>query len=549
MKPLNKVTLAGIVVLAVTTFSCTKLDQKLNSTLNNGQATTALGANGTQLLLQKAYVDLGSNIFSNLGNLFSLQEVTTDECLVPTRAGDWDDNGKWRALHQHTFTADAVDNVNSQYTNLNQLNFDATNVLAFKPTKPQAAEARFLRAIALYHLLDLFGQVPFRNPGDNLLNAPKVLTGEAAVQFIISEITAALPDLSATNSVTVASQDAAKTLLMKVYINHGAFINRAAPTFSDADMQQVITLGNQLINSGVYTYTANYFDNFSPMNSTSKESIFAYPNQSGVAVNNSGVGNAWYSTLHYNSFDAFAPAAGWNGFSTVADFYNSFGVNKAATQTSADTALDPRIGGRYYSGLTNVTGMRTGLLIGQQYDEKGKPEHDRKGNLLAFDPNISPSLKETGSNLEITGIRVLKYLPDVSGSGHKNYNGNAGNWQVIFRYPDVVLMVAEAKLRAASPDPVGALALVNQLRAARGATAMATLPLVNPANVSDPNTLLAERGRELYWESVRRTDLIRFAMFMKPWAYKPASDATHLLFPLPTSAIASNPNFKQNPGY
>jgi len=549
MKPLHRVTFAGVLAFATMAFSCTKLDQKLNSTLTNGQATTALGVNGTQLLLQKAYVDLGANIFSNLGNLFSLQEVTTDECLVPTRAGDWDDNGKWRALHQHTFTADAVDNVNSQYTNLNQLNFDATNVLAFNPTKPQAAQARFLRALALYHLLDLFGQVPFRNPGDNLLNAPKVLTGEAAVQFIISEITSALPDLSAKNSVTVVSQDAAKTLLMKVYINHGAFINRAAPTFSDADMQQVITLGNQLINSGVYTYTANYFDNFSPINSASKESIFAYPNQSGVAVNNSGVGNAWYSTLHYNSYDAFAPAAGWNGFSTVADFYNSFAVKGKATQTPADTNLDPRIGGRYYSGLTNVTGMRTGLLIGQQYDENGKPEHDRKGNLLAFDPNISPTLKETGSNLEITGIRVLKYLPDVSGEGHKNYNGNAGNWQVIFRYPDVVLMVAEAKLRAASPDNAGALTLVNQLRAARGATPMATLPLVNPANVYDPNTLLAERGRELYWESVRRTDLIRFGMFMKPWDYKPASDATHLLFPLPSSAIASNPSFKQNPGY
>ena len=78
---------------------------------------------------------------------------------------------------------------------------------------------------------------------------------------------------------------------------------------------------------------------------------------------------------------------------------------------------------------------------------------------------------------------------------------------------------------------------------------MASITLVNDANVYDPKTLLAERGRELYWEVVRRTDLIRFGMFMKPWALKPASDATHLVFPIPSSALAANPNLKQNPGY
>jgi starch-binding outer membrane protein, SusD/RagB family len=119
----------------------------------------------------------------------------------------------------------------------------------------------------------------------------------------------------------------------------------------------------------------------------------------------------------------------------------------------------------------------------------------------------------------------------------------------LMRYPEVVLMVAEAKLRAASPDAAGALTLVNGLRSARGAAPMASLPLVNSSTTTDPNTLLAERGRELYWEGFRRTDLIRFGVFQLLWQYKPADDPKYLLFPIPNQALAVNPNLIQNPGY
>ncbi len=124
--------------------------------------------------------------------------------------------------------------------------------MAFNPTPQQAAEARFLRAYALYNLLDLFGQYPFRNPGDNLLNAPEVKTGAAAIDFIISELNAILATLPAANANInfKANPDAARMLLMRCYLNKGAFANRAAPTFADADMQQVITLGNAIMTSG-----------------------------------------------------------------------------------------------------------------------------------------------------------------------------------------------------------------------------------------------------------------------------------------------------------
>ncbi|MEO6001210.1 MAG: RagB/SusD family nutrient uptake outer membrane protein, partial [Chitinophagaceae bacterium] len=155
-------------------------------------------------------------------------------------------------------------------------------------------------------------------------------------------------------------------------------------------------------------------------------------------------------------------------------------------------------------------------------------------------------MKETGSNLEVTGIRVVKYPPDLTDNG-KNYQSNSGNWLMIFRYADVVLMVAEARMRTG--DAAGALTLVNGLRLARGAAPMAAMTLVNTANVSDPKTLLAERGRELYWENVRRTDLIRFGVFTKIWSLKPTDDAKNLVYPIPNQALAANPNLKQNTGF
>ena len=539
-KTITKLAASCFAVLAMT--GCTKLNEGLNGTLTNGQVASSLGSTGTGLLLSAAYSDIGGPLTSQSG-VFSLMENSTDESLVPTRGGDWDDNGVWRVIHAHTWNADHGQ-ILDVFNALNKINFDATNVLGFNPTPAQGAEARFLRALALYYLLDLYGQYPIRNPGDNLLLAPTVKSGADGVAFIISELNAILPALPATNGSALANPDAARVLLMKCYLQKGAFANRAAPTFDAGDMTQVINLGNAIISSGKYGYSSNYFDNFKPGNDFSKEAIFRYNNTAGVGANSSGIGARWNMTLHYNSWTPNNPNAGWNGFSTISDFYSSFNTSAAPTAFGpADTLLDPRIGGRFYSGVTDISGLRPGFLVNQQFNEAGVAIKDRKGAPLAYNPTIAANMIETGANLEVTGIRVIKYPPDYTQYG----GGPAGNDLMIFRYPDVVLMVAEAKQRTG--DAAGALAMVNALRAARGTTPLAVMPLVNPSNVDDPNTLLAERGRELYWESVRRTDLIRFGVFLKPWGLKPTDDPKNLVFPVPNQALAANPNLKQNPGY
>ena len=100
-------------------------------------------------------------------------------------------------------------------------------------------------------------------------------------------------------------------------------------------------------------------------------------------------------------------------------------------------------------------------------------------------------------------------------------------------------MKAEAILRSGGD----ATALVNELRVLRGAIPLGTI---------FENELLEERGRELYLELVRRTDMIRFGQFTRNWEFKdPTSigDETKNLYPIPSNALLSNPNLVQNPGY
>ena len=542
----TKIFIVAVMIL-IGVSACTKLDQKL------GGSVVFVPSSGVALsLLNGTYNDF-NGLINSQDLIFSLEENTSDESLVPTRGGDWDDNGVWRVLHAHTWTSIHAQPINV-FNGLGKMESDALATLASSPTAQQADEANFLLAVSQFYLLDLFGQVPYRTVAEyNSIKPASVYQPTDAVNSLVTLLNGiitrnAIPNSNIPNRANV---DAAKFLLMKVLLNKGAFINRTAPTFADADMQQVITLGNQLITSGRYSLTPEYFDNFGPNNAvTGKEAIWSWPNTGAPSlngINSQGINARWMMTLHYNSWDQNGTygGAGWNGFSTVADFYNTFeGHGDTTANTVIDTTKDKRLGGRYYPGVTNQSGLRPGLLAGLQKNESGVAEVDRHNNPLTFMPRVS--LVETDINtLERTGIRIVKYPPDYNAYG----SGNQKNQLQMFRYADVLLMVAEAKLRLSSPDAVGALALVNQLRVARGASVWASVTLVNASNVADPNTLLAERGRELYWESWRRQDLIRFGVYLKPWALKTADDPKYLLFAIPSDQLIANPNLVQNPGY
>ncbi len=497
-----------IILLLMVAFSfqnCTDLKEELREDLTKDQASKLVKVDA---LLQAAY-DGMKNPYQDQSRFWAAQEHTTDAAMGPTRGPDWDDNGIWRSLHAHTWTADHSF-LTSTFSELLQVVYTTTNLLQFNPTAQQAAEARYLRSFVMLSVLDGWGQVPFRDAGSSLLEDAQVLGPQEVVDFVVSEMDAIINDLPAAPT-NRANKDAARVLKMKALLNKGAYLNREAPTFNAADMNAVASIADQIIGSGKYQLSDNYFENFAPNNDAiGKENIWTGENVGGVSSGN--VRSRWFCTLHYNQ-----NPSGWNGFTTLGDFYMSFEDGDIRKKSS-------------YTGMTDVSGINAGFLVGQQFNEKGEALKDRKGNPLSFTKEVA--IKESGDNLEVTGIRVIKYPIDYK-SGD-----NVDNDYVYYRYSDVLLMKAEALLRTG--NAAGALDIVNQIRTKRGASPLAALTTDN---------LLAERGRELYWEGHRRTDLIRFGKFLNAWEEKAASGKERLLFPIPTQSLASNPNLKQNPGY
>lgn len=527
--------------------SCTKLETKLQSSIAFNPST---GAGDPASLLNGTYNDM-NGFWHGVSGMRAFEDLTGDALVVPTRGGDWDDNGDWRKFHAHGWTPTHAYLIGA-FNGLGQMESDALSTLASNPSAIQSDEALFLRSVAQFYFLDLFGQVPYRDiESYNSIDPAPVYQPQEAIDNIKATLEGIISRnvLPTSNQPYRASIPAAKFLLMKLLLNKGAFLNRTAPTFDGADMAEVISLGEDLMENYGYSLTPEYFDNFSVDNANdSKERIWAWPNN-GSATNNGinagGINNYWMNTLHYNSWDkeGVYGGAGWNGFSTVADFYNTFeGHGDGTPDSKIDTTKDQRLGGRFFPGVTNVSGLRPGLVVGQQYNQNGVAITDRQGHALKFTPEVH-LVEADPATLEITGIRVIKYPPDYNA-----YNGgNARNQLQIFRFSDVILMVAEAKMR--SGDNAGGLELVNELRAARGASTLASLPLGDGGDVKDPNTLLAERGRELWSEGWRRMDLIRFGAYLQPWALKETDDPKYLLFPIPPDQLIANPNLQQNPGY
>ncbi|HTN38495.1 MAG TPA: RagB/SusD family nutrient uptake outer membrane protein [Arachidicoccus sp.] len=508
-----------ILLIGSLLFSCTKLNENLYSELEEAGSA-------------KSVADLLTSTYSSLNgpyqqdNRWALQEITSDEAMAPTRGGDWDDNGIHRALHLHLWNADNSYMENT-FNGLGNAIFQASNVLRFDTSPQQAAEAKFIRSLAMFDMLDLWGQVPYRESLDSYKQDPKVLKGQEAIDFILADLNAAMKDLPGDGAAYVANKNAARVLLMKLYLNKGVFLNRASPTFSKEDMNQVISLAKEITKSGLYTISApgKYFDNFAPNNDKiSTEDIFTLYNENGVR--GGSVDRTWNTVAHYNMLPG-----GWNGWCTLSDFYDKF------------ESKDERRGIYYkYDADTTKNGTRpipkqnVGMFYGQQYNwNTDKP-------LMARNPSTAPlfftkevTLRTSGATLETAGIRPMKYAYDYSHNGQKN-----NDW-VVYRYSDVLMMEAEAMLRGGDGTPTEALALVNKIRINRGVAAFSTLTLDN---------LLDERGRELYWEGWRRQDLIRFGKFLAAWQEKPADASPNtLLFAIPAQQIASNPNLTQNPGF
>lgn len=502
-KYINKLFLVAAII-GVSTQSCTDLEEELYDQValedffkTPEEVTSALGA---------AYTNLYG--FGGNGNIYPAQEVTSDELVVPVRGNDWADGGAWTNLHQHTYNAETPNVGNTWNFLYNGVNTCNRLLFQLEPLEIDGkdaliAEIKTFRALYYYWLLDIFGNVPivdrFDVPADY---APAKSSRQEVYNFVESELLANVPLLSKNvDNTTYARVNyyVGQMIMAKLYLNAEVYTGKG-------EWAKAAAACDEIINSGKYSLTENYFRNFSATNENSPEFIFAIPYDQVFAKGF----NIGMMTLHYQSqFTYNLTQQPWNGFCSLQEFYESYEENDV---------------------------RRGSFLVGPQYSSSGELLEDPAAE--AGDPdgkplNFTPEITDLFNAYRQAGARVGKFEFALGATD------NLSNDFPVYRYADVLLMKAEALWRQGNGGGE-ALNLVNQIRARAG---------VEPFTSLNADNLLAERGRELFSEVHRRTDLIRFGKYNDPWWAKPASDPHVNIYPIPRAQLDNNKNLVQNPGY
>ena len=361
-------------------------------------------------------------------------------------------------------------------------------------------EARALRALAYYHLMDLFGKAAFVDENTALSEAGVQYDRAQLFEFIESELLEILPNLKAprTNEEGRLDQGFARMILAKMYLNAEVYINTNR-------YQDCVTQCNEII-AGGYSLAPNYLHNFTADNHLSPERIF-YIQSDGLRTQNFGpttvMINGQVGSVEQNGESMGVGAGGWGG----------------------------------------------ALRLRKQFVEKFEGPafaNDARNTIISGDREVDiVSIADQGQ-----GFILAKYSNRTS-TGAIGQNATFVDTDFpLFRLADVYLMYAECALRG-SGDMGQALGYVNALRTRANGNTISAGQLTL-------DFILDERSRELHWEAHRRQDLIRFNKFTGGtynWAWKGngvngISIPAHLkVFPIPDASLASNPNLTQNPGY
>jgi hypothetical protein len=552
-------------LIFVGVIGCTDLEEQvLDETLVPNNSSPKQSADGAIAPVYGRLYDL-----FNHTNYFALQEISTDEAILPYRGGtDWGDNGIYVALHQHEYI-NTDPNLRNTWTFINEGIAKSLVAMSDLPNIPDEnaatylAEARGMRAFYSMLSLDLFGLVFTK---EDLSAVSEILRGEAAVTYIKNELLAVEPNLSNTAGPGRLTRAAVWGLLARLHLNAAVYRDRYAPSFDFKadDMDQVISYTEKIINSGAYQLSTDYFAIFGNANHTNKELIFAIDQRSDIAGSHNRMayfsisGDMW-------PLPNFPNANGTDGPAITPDFYQSW--------EDAYAPLDPAQGDpRFHQqnlaiytdpGATCVAAgafnINRGILRGQQYGlikqngaflkcGDGTFQVGKLFNVSRNKPNEEVNFTEqvnfSNFSNHQNGYRVEKYEFGRNSDSGRN-KGDADI--IILRLADVYLMHAEAKLRRG--DAVTALADVNTVRASRTSGSVVA-PALEEMTL---DLLFRERGFELYWEMQRRTDMIRFEKYEGTWTEKSNSDVRKRIFPIPQTAIDASSGIPgylvQNEGY
>ncbi|PWE00619.1 RagB/SusD family nutrient uptake outer membrane protein [Marinilabilia rubra] len=382
-----------------------------------------------------------------------------------------------------------------------------------------SAEARYLRALAYYYMMDYFGNVPLVTQVSTEL--PVQNSRDDLFEFIETELLE-VKDLlmdSGTNDYGRVDQVAAWALLSRLYLNAEVYVGENK--YNDA-----VIYSELAINS---TYTLNTTD--ANGNGTAYDELFLGDN------NKNGAQVEFIHTINYDGLNT----AYWGGATNLVHGY-------------LGGSIDPSL----YGVSNGWWGLRTTKSFVERFDY-AVTETNAEGEPIAWSDSRAMFYTD-GQTLEISDAIKFNqgYLtPKWSNLYSDGSQGSdvAGNWVdtdvPIFRLAEMYLNYAEATLRGGNGDDGKALQYINDLRTRAGASTITSGDLTL-------DFMIDERAREMYLECNRRTDLIRFGHFTGGdylWSFKggvesgKAVDNYRSIYPIPYEVLLANPNLEQNPGY
>lgn len=454
------------------------------------------------------------------------QELTTDEAVIRwTDAGIQDlntississENQFARVLYYRIYYTIALSNDFLRVAETYTSGFDQAFLNELEVMK---AEARFLRALAYWHALDLFRNVTLITRVGPAV--PSQVAPTELYNFILDELNDIEPIMTDANQGDYGRADKAALWMLraKLKLNAPVYLPAGASELNGiyddviADMEAVIGAG--------YSLNANYLHNFNADNHTSPEIIFPLT-VDGTSSQSWGSTTFLISGMLFPKEDAtvlghmeptdWGLTGGWLGIRCTKNFVSLFEQSE---------------------GVFTADGR-------QQFFTEGRTR------------DIPDILGQDN------GYPSPKYSNITSGGAPGSNNTFPDTDYPMFRLADAYLMYAEAVVRGGNGNRATAVGYVNALRErAYGDTS---------GNIADADLtlpfLIDERGRELYFEAFRRQDLIRFNRFSSRagademmWEWKGndvngASVDDHFeVFPIPATDLDANPNLEQNPEY
>jgi hypothetical protein len=520
MKKISTKIILGLCTMALLLSSCAdELDTKPKVELSL-ENLLAKDPNAVQGLLSKMYgtlalsgsagpgssdisgADVGETSF--LRGMINLQDFTAD-----AMKNRWGDDGldqltttsRWTSSNKFfRYMYDRIYYIVPQTTNI----ILALENVDVADKEQITSELRFIRAFSYYYMIDCFGKgVLVTNETYGTSSPLPEASRQELFDYVESELLDIEGKIAVSNEYGRANKAVVRMLLAKLYLN--AQVYTGTPRWDDA-----LTYTNKVIGEGGYQLADNFVSIFSADNNvpTNGKNEIIFPLIADAVVSQS-FGNTTYlvngscgsETMNINDFGT---GDGWSGHRATKAWYSLFG--------DLETSPDDR--------------AKLFWTEGHSYEM-------------------------TNYKTWTDGYPAVKFRNN-SFNGTTTVTNFSSTDFPLYRLSDAYLMYAELTLRGASGGSVSqALEYVNMVRGRSHAE------LVETGDIT-LDFILDERARELNFEGQRRMDLIRFGKFtgssyIWPWKGNTVDGTsipdTYRLFPIPLTAIQSNPNLTQNPGF